>query len=70
MDDVTEQFRASCNEELRHLFKPRTRRKVRGYSGPGHVSRMGETKNMYKILVGKTDENIRSEERKETKVEL
>jgi hypothetical protein len=57
-DEVTEEWRKLHNEELHDLYssaninrtiKPRRMRWV------GHVARMGEKRNAYRLLVGKPE---------------
>jgi hypothetical protein len=55
-DEVTGGWRKLHNEELHNLYSsPSTIRmiKPRRKRWEGHVARMGETKNAYKIFVGK-----------------
>jgi hypothetical protein len=55
-DEVTGDWRKLHNEELHNLFpSPNMIRiiKSRRIRWTGHVARMGETRNAYRILVGK-----------------
>jgi hypothetical protein len=57
-DDVTGDWRKLHNEELHNLYSsPNLIRiiKSRRMRWAGHVRRMGETRNAYRILVGKPD---------------
>jgi hypothetical protein len=48
------------NEELHHLYSSQsiTRiMKTRRMRWAGHVARMGESRNLYRLLVGKSDGN-------------
>jgi hypothetical protein len=57
-DDVTGDWRKLRNEELHNLYSsPNIIRmiKSRRMRWAGHVARMGETRNAYKILVGKPE---------------
>jgi hypothetical protein len=57
-DDVTEEWRKLHNEELRDLYSsPSIIRiiKSRGMRRAGHVARMGEKRNAYRLLVGKPE---------------
>jgi hypothetical protein len=55
-DDVTGDWRKLHNEELHNLYSwPNIIRMIesRRLRWAGHVARMGETRNAYRILVGK-----------------
>jgi hypothetical protein len=57
-DEVTGEWRKLHNEELRDLyFSPSIIRiiKSRRMRWEGHVARMGEKRNAYRLLVGKTE---------------
>jgi hypothetical protein len=57
-DEVAGDWRKLHNEELHNLFSsPNTIRmiKSRRMRWAGHVARMGETRNAYRILVGKPE---------------
>jgi hypothetical protein len=57
-DEVTGKWRKLHNEELRDLYSsPRIIRiiKSRRMRWAGHVARMGEKRNAYRLLVGKPD---------------
>jgi hypothetical protein len=57
-DEVTGDWRKMHNEELHNLYSsPNIIRmiKSRGLRWAGHVARMGETRNVYAILVGKPE---------------
>jgi hypothetical protein len=57
-DDVTEDWRKLHNEELHNLYSsPNIIRmfKSRRMRWAGHVARIRETRNAYKILVGKPE---------------
>jgi hypothetical protein len=57
-DDVTGDWRKLHNEELHNLYSsPNIIRmmKSRSMRWAGHVPRMGETRNVYMILVGKPE---------------
>jgi hypothetical protein len=57
-DEVTEEWRKLHSEELRELYSPPSiirKMKSRRIRGAGHVARMGEKKNAYRLLVGKLD---------------
>jgi hypothetical protein len=57
-DEVTGRWRKLHNEELHNLyFSPSIIRmiKSRRMRWAGHVARMGETRNAYRILVGKPE---------------
>jgi hypothetical protein len=57
-DDVTGDWRKLHNEELHNLYSsPNIIRMVksRRMKWAGHVARMGETRNAYRILVGKPE---------------
>jgi hypothetical protein len=59
-DEVTGRWRKLHNEELHNLYSsPSIIRmiKSRRIRWPGHVARMGEKNNAYKILVGKPPKN-------------
>jgi hypothetical protein len=58
-DEVTREWRKLHNEELRDLYSsPRIIRiiKSRRMRWAGHVARMGEKRNAYRLLVGKPEE--------------
>jgi hypothetical protein len=57
-DEVTGEWRKLHNEELRDLYSsPSIIRitKSKMMRWPGHVARMGEKRNAYKLLVGKPE---------------
>jgi hypothetical protein len=57
-DEVTGEWRKLHNEELHELFSsPSIIRimKARGIRWVGHVARMGENRNAYRLLVGKPE---------------
>jgi hypothetical protein len=57
-DEVTGDWRKLHNEELHNLYSsPNIIRmiKSRRMRWAGHVARMGETRNAYRILVGKPE---------------
>jgi hypothetical protein len=57
-DEVTGEWRKLHNEELCHLYcSPSIIRiiKLRRIRWVGHVARMGEKRNAYRLLVGKTE---------------
>jgi hypothetical protein len=57
-DEVTGEWRKLHNEELHDLYSlPSTIRiiKVRRMRWVGHVTRMGEKRNAYRLLVGKLE---------------
>jgi hypothetical protein len=57
-DEVTGEWRKLHNEELRNLYSsPDIIRQVktRRMRWAGHVARMGEERNVYKVLVGKPE---------------
>jgi hypothetical protein len=57
-DEVTGEWRKLHNEELRNLYSsPDIIRQVksRRMRLEGHVARMGEERNVYKVLVGKPE---------------
>jgi hypothetical protein len=57
-DEVTGEWRKLHNEELRDLYSsPSIIRiiKSRKMRWAGHVTRMGEKRNMYRLLVGKLE---------------
>jgi hypothetical protein len=58
-DEVTGEWRKLHNEELRDLYSsPSIFRKIktRRVRWAGHVARMGENRNVYRLLVGKPEE--------------
>jgi hypothetical protein len=58
-DDVTGEWRKLRNEELNNLYSsPNILRviKLRKISWAGHVARMGEGRDVYRVLVGKPEE--------------
>jgi hypothetical protein len=55
---VTGEWRKSHNEELRELYSSRSIIRIiksRRVRWAGHVARMGEKRNAYSLLVGKSD---------------
>jgi hypothetical protein len=59
-DEVTEEWRKLHNEELHNLFSsPHTNRQIkpRRMRWAGHVARIGEEREVYKVLVGKPEGN-------------
>jgi hypothetical protein len=55
-DEVSEQFRIVQNEELSYLYRPLSVVRIvksRRLCWSWHVARIGETRNAYRILVGK-----------------
>jgi hypothetical protein len=57
-DDVTGDWRKLHNEELHNLYSsPNINRmiKSRRVRWAGHVARMGDTRNAYRIMVGKPE---------------
>jgi hypothetical protein len=57
-DEVTGEWRKLHNEELRDLYSsPSTIRimKLRRMRWTGHVARIGEKRNVYRLLVGKPE---------------
>jgi hypothetical protein len=57
-DEVTGEWRKLHNEELHDLYSSPsiiTRIKVRRMRWAGHVARMGEKRNAYRLLVGKPE---------------
>jgi hypothetical protein len=57
-DEVTEERRNFHNEELHILYSPPniiSQIKSRRMRWEGHVARMGEERNVYKVLVGKPE---------------
>jgi hypothetical protein len=57
-DEVTGEWRKLHNEELRDLYSSRSiirMIKSRRMGWAGHVARMGEKRNAYKVLVGKPE---------------
>jgi hypothetical protein len=56
-DEVTGEWRKLHNEELHNLYSPDIIRQVksRRMRWAGHVARMGEERNVYKVLVGKPE---------------
>jgi hypothetical protein len=56
--EVTEDWRKLHNEELHNLYSPPNivrMNKSRRMTSAGHVARMGEKRNVYRILVGKPE---------------
>jgi hypothetical protein len=54
-DQVTGEWRKLHNKELRDLYSSKSIIRIiksRGMRWPGHVARMGEKRNAYRILVG------------------
>jgi hypothetical protein len=58
-DGVTGWWRKLHNEELRNLYSPSIIRNIksRRMSFAGHVARMVEKRNVYRLLVGKPERN-------------
>jgi hypothetical protein len=55
-DEMTGEWRKLHNEELHNLyFLPNRMIKSRRMRWAGHVARIGETRNAYRILVGKPE---------------
>jgi hypothetical protein len=55
-DEVTRDWRKLHNEELRNLYSsPNRIIEPRRMKWAGHVARMGEKRNPYRILVGKPE---------------
>jgi hypothetical protein len=56
-DEVRGEWRKLHNEELHDLYSPSIIRiiKTRRMRWVGHVARMGEKRNVYKLLVGKPE---------------
>jgi hypothetical protein len=57
-DEVTGEWRKLHNEELRDLYSSPTIKRIiksRRMRWAGHVARMGENKNAYRLLVGKPE---------------
>jgi hypothetical protein len=57
-DEVTGEWRKLHNEELRDLYSSKSIIriiKLRRMRWAGHVARMGEKRNAYRLLVGKPD---------------
>jgi hypothetical protein len=52
-DEVTGDWKIQHNEELRNLYSSPNR--IRMMRWAGHVARMGETRNVYGILMGKPE---------------
>jgi len=58
-DEVTGEWRKLCNEELNVLYSsPNIVRlvKLTRMRWAGHVARMGESRGVYRVLVGKQEE--------------
>jgi hypothetical protein len=58
MDGVTRRWRKLHNEELQHLYSlPSIIKIIKSWRmrWAGHVARMGEKRNMYRLLVGKSE---------------
>jgi hypothetical protein len=58
-DEVTGGWRKLYNEELRDFYSSRSIIKIiksRRVTWAGHVARMGEKRNVYRLLVGKPEE--------------
>jgi hypothetical protein len=58
-DEVTGEWRKLHNEELHDLYSSTSIiriRKARTMRWAGHVARMGEKRNVYRLLVGKPEE--------------
>jgi hypothetical protein len=58
-EEVTGDWRKLHNEELHNLYSsPNIIRMIKSWRmrWAGHVARMGETRNAYRILVGKPEE--------------
>jgi hypothetical protein len=56
-DEVTGEWRKLHNEELNDLYSPSTVQaiKSRRMRWAGHVARMGESRGVYRVLVGKPE---------------
>jgi hypothetical protein len=56
---VTGDFRKLYEEELRDLYSPNIIRLIKSWRirWAGHVARMGETRNAFSVLVGKSEGN-------------
>jgi len=56
-DEVTGEWRKLHNEELNDLYSPNIVRviKTRRMRWAGHVARMGEKRDVYRVLVGKPE---------------
>jgi hypothetical protein len=57
-DEVTGEWRKLLNEELRDLYSSRSRIRIiksRRMRWEGHVAQMGEKRNAYRLLVGKSE---------------
>jgi hypothetical protein len=57
-DEVTEEWRKLHNEEFRDLYSSLSIIRIiksRRMSWAGHVARMGERRNAYRLLVGKPE---------------
>ena len=56
-DEITGEWRKLHNEELNDLYSSNIVRviKSRRMRWAGHVARMGESRGLYRILVGKTE---------------
>jgi hypothetical protein len=52
-DEMTEDWRKLHNEELRNLYS--STNMIRMMRWAGHVERMGEKRNAYRILMGKPE---------------
>jgi hypothetical protein len=69
-DEVTGEWRQVHNEELRGLYSPPNIIRIfksRRVRSTGHVARMGEKINAYRLLVGKPGESQRKESTRKTK---
>jgi hypothetical protein len=65
-DEVTGEWRKMHSGELHNLYSsPDIVRQIksRGMRWAGHVARMGEGRNVYRVLVGKPKERVHSEDR-------
>ena len=54
-DEVTGQWRKLRNEELNDLYSPTNVRVIKPRRWAGHVARTGESKGVYRVLVGKSE---------------
>jgi len=54
-DEVTGEWRRSHNEELNDLYSSPNIVRVRKMRWAGHVARMGEEREVYRVLVGKPE---------------
>ena len=53
-DEVTGEWRKLRNEELNELYSPSIFRVIKS-RWAGHIARMGESKGVYRVLVGKPE---------------